>query len=223
MVRLGCPIFWCTTWMVSFSWGCVGTTMYCETKTSWWMKCDVLLWKPVSGPLCGSYFDVYNLSERCGRPGTSLHGNDFPMAVLSFFHQDNNESYHTTSIVWEWFAEHKEEPQVLSWPPVPHINPTEHQWLVLHVLQVWSMVALLCNFRSTRICWSCVGTWYYRTPSGGLVVTKVCQVKAVLAVHEQHHIRYMVTMSWLIGVYNLLQNAHTVLKLYLKSLDNTIW
>lgn len=91
-------------------------------------------------------------------------------------------SCHTGWIVSEWFAEHKEELEMLPWPSnSPHINPIEHPWFLLK--QVQSIMASPQNtFR-------------------GLIAFMFSQVRAVFgSIWMQHHTREVVICFSLFGV-----------------------
>ncbi|KAK3564521.1 hypothetical protein QTP86_022875, partial [Hemibagrus guttatus] len=70
---------------------------------------------------CGCYDDTYHLPKHCCRPCTPFHGN--------------------AKTVQEWFDEHNNEFEVLTWPPnSPDLNPVEYLWDVLDK-QIRSMEA----------------------------------------------------------------------------------
>ena len=80
--------------------------------------------------------------------------------------QQDNAPYHKAKMVQEWFEEHNNEFEVLTWPPnSPDLNPIEHLWDVLNK-QVRSMEAPPHNLQDLKDLLLTSWCRYHSTPSG---------------------------------------------------------
>ena len=107
--------------------------------------------------------------------------------------QQVNVLCHKAKMVQEWFEEHNNECEVLTWPPnFPDLNPI-HLWDVLDK-QVWFMEAIEYLLLTS---WCQISQHTFR----GLVESMTRWVKAVLAANEDpHNIRQVVIILSLTGV-----------------------
>ena len=97
-----------------------------------------------------------------------------------FFQQDNTPCK-KTNMFQEWFEEHNNKFEVLTWPPnSPDLNPIEHLWDVLDK-QIQSMEAPPCNIQDLKdlllTSWCQIPQHTFR----GLVESMPQRVRAVLA------------------------------------------
>ena len=95
--------------------------------------------------------------------------------------QQDNAPCHKAKMVQEWFEEHNNEFEVLTWPPnSPDLNPIEHLWDVLNK-QVRSKEALPRNLQDLKdlllTSWCQIPQHTFR----GLVESMPRRVRAVLA------------------------------------------
>ncbi|GBM70738.1 Transposable element Tc1 transposase [Araneus ventricosus] len=78
-----------------------------------------------------------------------------------FFQQDNAPC-HKARIVLEWFEEHTDEFQLMSWPPnSPDLNPMEHIWDVME-RQLTAQTPSCSNISTLRD--RCLDIWYNLSP-----------------------------------------------------------
>ena len=114
--------------------GTHGTRMNYRKMASRQRQCDalgnVLLENLGSCHPCGCYSDTYHLPKYCCRPCTPFHGNNIPpIAVASL----SRIMRHKAKMTQEWFEEHNNEFEVMTWPPnSPDLSPVEHLWDVQH-------------------------------------------------------------------------------------------
>jgi len=164
------------------SWGTHGTRMLYGKKASRRRQCDalgnVLLGNLGSCHSCGCYFDTTHLNI------VADHTHPFMETVFpggcGLFQQDN-AFCHKAKMVQEWFEEHNNEFEVLTWPPnSPDLSPIEHLWDVLNK-QVRSMDAPPRNLQDLKdlllTSWCQIPQHIFR----GLVESMPRRVRAVLA------------------------------------------
>ncbi|GFW70975.1 transposase domain containing protein [Trichonephila clavipes] len=92
----------------------------------------------------------------------------------------DNAPYQKATIVLEWFQEHDDEFQLMSWPPnAPDLNPTEHIWDVMG-RQLRVQRPLIHNISDLRD--RCLNIWHNLSPTiyQGLVASMPRRVEAVL-------------------------------------------
>ena len=109
----------------SLTWGKHGTRMHYEKKACQRRQCDalgnVLLGNLGCCHPCGCYFDTYHLPKHCCRPfmGTVFHDG------CGLFQHDN-ALCHKAKMVQEWFGEHNNNFEALTWlSNSPDLSPIE--------------------------------------------------------------------------------------------------